>query len=371
MLAVTNTDRIYELLRRYAWNVTAYQIVNPGIVHWFSRDGDAVIGYMQQHGLRIVAGAPVCAAERLSAILEEWNADTARCRERSCYFGAAGRLHETLTATRGYSTIVLGAQPVWDLREWPEPSRLRSSLRAQLSRARNKGVRVVEWNWQRAEHNPELQRVLTEWLQRKPLPSLHFLIEPQTLHALQDKRIFVAERDGIPIGFLNAAPVPARNGYLTEQFVRGRSAPNGTVESMVDFAFRALADGGAEYVTMGLAPLAEAVWDPAHVNPFWLRLILAWIRAHGNRFYNFAGLEAFKTKFGPQSWEPIYAISQERHFSPWTLYAIADAFANGSLPSTLLSGAGKALRTEWKALVHVRPAPGQTPARNDTSQSRR
>jgi len=221
------TDKVYSLLRRFAWNVTAYQIVNPGIAHWFSREGDAVIGYVRQHGVRIVAGAPVCPAERLDAVLEEWNAETAKHREHSCYFGAAGRLHETLTAPpepgtrRGYSTIVLGAQPVWNPQTWPEPAKMRSSLRAQLSRARNKGVRVIEWSWQRAENHPELRRVLMEWLQRKPLPSLHFLIEPQTLQALRDKRIFVAERNDVPVGFLNAAPVPARNGWLTQQFVRG------------------------------------------------------------------------------------------------------------------------------------------------------
>ncbi len=198
-----------------------------------------------------------------------------------------------------------------------------------------------------AESSPELRRVLGEWLANKPIPSLHFLVEPQTLSHLRDKRIFVAERGGVPVGFLNAAPVPARNGWLTEQFVRGANAPNGTVELLVDNAVRALAASGAEYVTMGLVPLSSHHADPAYRNPLWLRLLIAWVRAHGRRFYNFAGLEAFKMKFNPDDWEPIYAVSKERHFSVRTLYAVADAFSDRSPASMLLRGAGRAICDEW------------------------
>ncbi len=349
----TQTDITYALLKRHAWNVTAYQIVNPGMTRWFSGRGDAVIGYVRRGGVRVVAGAPVCAEERLDEVLSEWNAETARARERSCYFGAAGRLFEHLRGHPDHCTISLGAQPVWDPRTWDAPTAMRPSLRAQLARARNKGVVVREYGTGQAETDPGLHRVLSEWLGQKPLPSLHFLVEPKTLANLRDKRIFVAERGGIPVGFLNAAPVPARRGWLTEQFVRGADAPNGTIELLVDHAVRALAADGAEYVTMGLVPLASRSWDPAHGHPVWLRLALAWVRAHGRRFYNFAGLEAFKTKFNPQGWEPVYAVSQERHFSPWTLYAIADAFADGSPVSMVLRGATKALRAEWGRL-HAR-----------------
>lgn len=355
-VTANDTDRIYALLERHAWNVTAYQIVNPGMAHWFSEQGDAVIGYMRRVGVRVVAGAPVCAEERLDDVLAEWEADCAKHRERLCYFGAAGRLFDHLSHRSDHTTIVLGAQPVWDPRHWPETGAMRSSLRAQLARARNKGVTVREWDVRDAELSPELRRVLGEWLAHKPIPSLHFLVEPQTLARLRDKRIFVAERNGVPVGFLNAAPVPARNGWLTEQFVRGKDAPNGTVELLVDSAVRALAAGGAEYVTMGLVPLSSHSWHPECVNPLWLRFALAWIRAHGRRFYNFAGLESFKTKFQPDGWEPIYAASKERRFSLWTLYAIADAFSDRSPASMLLRGAGKAIREEWRRISAARPA---------------
>ena len=35
-----------RLVLEHGWNATAYQILNPGIAHWFAREGDAVIGYV-------------------------------------------------------------------------------------------------------------------------------------------------------------------------------------------------------------------------------------------------------------------------------------------------------------------------------------
>lgn len=344
-------QEIYPLLRRFGWNSTAYQIVNPGIQHWISPERDAVIGYVTHNGIRVVAGAPVCAEGRLAEVTQAFAHAAAQHGEKVCYFGAAGRLFSLLSEQRGTAVVVLGAQPVWNPQHWPERRSLRPSLRAQLARAENKGVVVREWSVTQAQDHPELSRVLAEWLAHKPLPSMHFLVEPQTLSCLTDKRLFVAERGGTPVGFVNLAPIPTRNGWLTEQFVRGKDAPNGTVERMLDTAMHTVASEGATYFTMGLVPLSSGTWDPALYNPLWLRFILGWVRAHGNRFYNFAGLEAFKAKFGPSHWEPIYAISSEVRFSPQTLYAIAAAFSDRSPLSMVTRGGLKALRQEWRWLT--------------------
>jgi phosphatidylglycerol lysyltransferase len=348
---VKDVPRARALVLRYGWNATAYQIVNPGIEHWFSQSGDAVIGFVRRHRVRVVAGAPVCAEARLAEVVGEWERDAAASRERVCYFGAAGRINELLEGAPGYSTVVLGAQPVWQPAEWAGIIARHASLRAQLNRAQNKGVVVSEWPPERATGHPALQRCLDEWLETRGLPPLHFLVEPQTLAYLEDRRIFVAERAGRVVGFVVASPVPARQGWLTEQFVRGRAAPNGTVELLLDAAARAMAAGGAQYLTMGLVPLSERTWLTADFNPPWLRLVLAWVRAHGRRFYDFGGLEAFKAKFRPREWEPIYAISNEARFSPSTLYAIAAAFSDGSPVWAVARGLGRALRQEARWLV--------------------
>jgi len=152
---------------------------------------------------------------------------------------------------------------------------------------------------------------LREWLSTKGLPPLHFLVEPDTLSRLHNRRVFVAEREGEVVGFVVLSPVSTRRGWLFEQFVHGRGAPNGTVELMVDAAMRALADDEYEYATLGLAPLSRRAQVKSHQNPLWLRIVLAWVRVHGRRFYNFDGLDAFKAKLQPARWEPVFAISDD------------------------------------------------------------
>jgi phosphatidylglycerol lysyltransferase len=322
--------RTRELILAHGWNATSYQILNPGIQHWFSNQGDAVIGFVVQVRTRVVAGAPVCSAERLAAVTAEFEASASAAGQHICYFGAESRLENLLVPTGRWSVASLGAQPSWDPAQWPGIVSARASLRAQLNRARNKQVRVTEWMGGRGATDPGLRRCLTEWLADRRMPALHFLVEPETLGQLEDRRLFVAERDDAVVGFLIASPIPARRGWLVEQIIRGQGAPNGTAELLLDAAMRALAEGGAKYVTLGLSPLSRHSRFDSHRMPSWLRLVLRWVRAHGRRFYNFEGLDQFKSKFAPDAWEEVVALSDSRHFSPRALWAVAAAFAQGS-----------------------------------------
>lgn len=273
---------------------------------------------------------------------------------------------------RSWSRVLLGAQPVWDPREWPDAVAKRASLRAQFNRARNKGVRISEWPSPDAENHPALRRCLTEWLATRHLPPLHFLVEPETLSKLEDRRVFVAERgEREVVAFTVLSPVPARNGWLVEQIVRGLSAPNGTAELLIDSAMRAIAASGATYATLGLSPLSQrAGLDPPH-QPMWLRFVLQWVRLHGARFYNFGGLDAFKAKFNPQGWEPIYAIGEGESFSPRDLYAIAGAFSGGAPLRLVLRALLRAGLHEARAVVKNLSSRSNRPAQLHPHRERR
>jgi phosphatidylglycerol lysyltransferase len=326
------------LVMRHGWNAVAYQILNPGMRRWFSRAGDVVAGYAPFAGTWVVAGAPVCAPERLATAAAELEADAAARDARVLYFGAGDRLERVYAERADHSLVRLGAQPVWDPAAWSDIVRRKASLRAQLNRARNKGVRITELPASRARASETLRTVLREWLATRGLPPLSFLVVPDILDTLDDRRTFVAERDGRVVGFLVGTPVPARHGWLVEEWPRLRDAPNGTTHSLVDAAMRAFAADGSRYVTLGLAPLAEHGGGTSTDQPAWLRVMLRWVRAHGRRFYNFAGLEAFKAGMQPMAWEPIYAIAPGGRFTPRMLRAVAGAFSAGN-PELLVARA--------------------------------
>lgn len=350
--------RARDLVMLHGWNATAYQIVNPGIDHWFSAAGDAVVGYVECAGIRVVAGAPVSSAERLPAVVHEFENSSAGQGRGVCYFGAEGRLESLLRESPEHSMALLGAQPAWKPSEWVQRVESYSSLRAQFNRALNKRVTVREWPINEAGSSLRLRAVLDRWLKGRRLPPMHFLVEPSTLERLDDRRVFVASRpvergkdcDQI-LAFAVLSPVPARNGWLVEQFPRIPDAPNGTIELLLREAVHAVTADGAEYLTLGLAPLARRDIIPHDTEPKWLKVALRLTSAHGNRFYSFGGLEQFKAKFQPNSWEPVYAIQRAPAFSPRALYAIAGAFASGPPIELVARAIGRAAAQEIRGII--------------------
>ena len=353
-------EQARALVLAHGWNATAYQILNPGIAHWLWPDGEAVVGYFRGRRRWVAAGAPVCAPEHLDAAATAFEREAERHGARVCWFGSDARLRVTRSGRTGFSEVPVGAQPVWDPARWPAIYAGKASLRAQVNRARNKGVTAVGWPAERAERSTELQRCLAEWLETRGLPAMHFLVETETLGRLRDRRVLVAERGGEAVAYLVASPIPARRGWLVEQIVRGHGAPNGTGSLLIDAAMRTLAAEGAAYVTLGLAPLSRRAPVAGDV-PLWLRALLGWVRAHGRRFYNFEGLEAFKAKYVPDRWDPLTMITNEPAPSLTTLYATADAFSGtGVSPVAFLGRAlSKALVLEARALGRALSSAGR------------
>ena len=342
--------RARELVLKFGWNSTCFQIVNPGIEYWFGEDGESVVGYVTSGRSRVVAGAPVCRKEILPQVIAAFGSDAASSNLKVCYFGAETRLETALRNSPDHSSVLLGAQPVWNPSHWADIIGRHRSLRAQLNRARNKGVLIHEWPASEAHGSERLRECLRLWLDSKGLPPLHFVVESDTLERLENRRIFVAEQGSTVVAFLVLSPIPERNGWLTEQFPHHPLAPNGTVELMMDVAIRSLAKDGFEYVTLGMSPLSKRASIAPFDNPLWLKIVLAWMRKHGQRFYNFDGLDAFKTKLRPERWEPVFAISNEREFSRSTLYSIALAFTENAPFRVVANGLVRAVATEIRWL---------------------
>ena len=184
--------RARELVLRHGWNATAYQIVNPGLELWLAAPRDAVVAYNTHGRVAVVAGAPVCAEQRLPDVVAAFEGDRRAAGQRTCYFAAGHRLERLLGDHPDRASVLLGAQPCWVPGDFADLVAAHASLRAQLNRARNKGVEVHEWPADRATNDPALERCLHEWLAGRGLPPLRFLVEPDTLGRLWDRRIFVA-----------------------------------------------------------------------------------------------------------------------------------------------------------------------------------
>jgi phosphatidylglycerol lysyltransferase len=348
------TARARELVLSYGWNSTCCQILNPGMQYWFSATQPAVVGYVRRGDVLLVAGAPVCEEAALDTVCRQFEDYAGLVDCKVCYVCAEDRLRRLFAGSSNHTTVALGAQPVWDPRQWPRITQSRASLRAQLSRSRNKGVCVEAISAEDAASDPDLKRVLHDWLDSRGLPPFHFLVEPDVLSGVPtDRVVLTAMKNNKPVAYLVASPIKARKGYQVELLARSEEAPNGTTEMLIDAAMHRFADEERSYVTLGLVALARAADDEIQRNPLWLRSLMRFARAHANRFYRFQGLEQFRRKMAPRAWEAVFAISNERRFSPWTLYNMGAAFAGIPPWQAIGIGIAKAVRHEVRRALRA------------------
>ncbi len=311
------------LLRRYGWNATSFQILEPGFSYWFDEGGDACVAYVDTGAAWVAAGAPIASDEALPRVVERFLALAAKAGRRVTFFAVEDRFRRAVEL----HTMQVGEQPVWDPRGWTEMLKGARRVREQLRRARNKGVTTrlvaaeeildVEGATRRG-----LDTLIARWLGSRPMAPMGFLVLLHPFAFAEERRYFVAEWQGRIVGFLVAVPVYARRGWFLEDFLRDPRAPNGTAELLVDHAMRWTAEDGAPYVTLGLAPLAGNVRG-------WLRAV----RNASRALYDFSGLYSFKAKLRPDAWEPLFLAcpTNERGF-----VAVGDtlvAFARGKILS--------------------------------------
>lgn len=81
--ASSSFPRTRRIVLAHGWNSTSYQILNPGIRHWLASADDAVVGFVSCFGVRVAAGAPICARERLLEVAFEFERAAARAASAS------------------------------------------------------------------------------------------------------------------------------------------------------------------------------------------------------------------------------------------------------------------------------------------------
>ncbi|HXI54928.1 MAG TPA: phosphatidylglycerol lysyltransferase domain-containing protein [Polyangia bacterium] len=328
--------RVLALLRRHGYNATSFQSLEPGFQYWFAGGGsgaaDACVAYVDTGRAWVAAGAPLSAETHLRDAAAGFVAAARKAGRRVAFFAAEGRL----TEATGWPSVVIGEQPVWNPQLWNDGVRANRSLRAQVGRAHNKGVRAravpaAEIARPAAPVRIAAERLIRRWLLSRKMAPLGFLVDVQPFKFPEERRYFVAEQDDRVVGFLVAVPVYTRGGWFFEDLLRDQQAPNGSAELLIDAAMQRAAADGATYVTLGLAPLAGRI-------PGWL----AGVRRLSAPLYNFAGLHAFKAKLRPHRWDPVHLVWSPGGHLARALADALTAFARGSIITfglqTLLRG---------------------------------
>jgi phosphatidylglycerol lysyltransferase len=311
--------RALALLRAHGWNATSFQVLEPGFRYWFDGE-DACVGYVDTGRAWVVAGAPIAPHDRLAEVARSFVALAAENGKRVAFFGTEARFPERSR----WPALRIGDQPVWNPGDWNRTLASSRSLREQLRRARAKEVRVrsLDPSELALGHalRDRLDALIARWLHTRPMAPMGFLVQVHPYTFAEERRCFAAERGDALVGFLGVIPIYARGGWFFEDFLSDPAAPNGTIEMLIDAGMREAAGSGIPYVTLGLVPLAGEVAAPLRVARRW-----------GAALYDFNGLQAFKSKFKPRAWDPIYLAYPPGRSALGAIYDTLSAFSRGDL----------------------------------------
>jgi phosphatidylglycerol lysyltransferase len=208
-------------------------------------------------------------------------------------------------ADHGMTAVKIGEEARVALRTFSLDGSGFKTLRSSISRMAREGYsfRVVDAQAVPALV-PELQDVSDEWLEAKNASEKGFSLGYFKAEYVERFPIALLERGGHIVAFANLWTTPARV-EMSPDLMRQRSdAPPGTMDALFAQLMLWGRDQGFEWLNLGMAPLSGLA--PSPVGRAWRR-VGHFIYRHGEAFYNFQGLRAYKEKFNPV-WEPRYLV---------------------------------------------------------------
>lgn len=172
---------------------------------------------------------------------------------------------------------------------------------------------------------PALTRVSDAWVARKATREKGFSNASFDESYLTFFPVAVVRRDGEVVAFANLWQGAAKEELSVDLMRHLPDAPNGTMDLLFSELLLWGREEGYRWFNFGMAPLSGL--DTRRGAPLWHRLA-TFVYRHGEHFYNFRGLRAYKEKFLPV-WSPLYLASPGGAALPAVLLDVTALIAGG------------------------------------------
>lgn len=229
-------------------------------------------------------------------------------------------------ADLGMTFVKLGEEARVALEGFSLEGRRHRELRTVMNRLARENVsfRIIEAAAV-APALPQLKAVSDDWLARKSVGEKGFSLGFFDTGYLARLPVAVLEQADRIVAFANLLPGPGGEELSVDLMRFAANAPHGAMDGLFTHLFLWGRARGYRWFNLGMAPLSGL--EPSPVSPLWTRLG-RFVYRHGEAFYNFEGLRAYKDKFDPV-WEPRYLAYPGSLALPFVLADIA-ALSAGS-----------------------------------------
>lgn len=269
----------------------------------------------------------------------EWSELVWRFLERAREQGGRASFYQVRPQTlpvyldAGLRVYKLGEYAYVDLPGFSLKGKARSDLRQALNRGEREQMSLeVLPAGAPAQTMAELRAISDAWLDEHSAAEKGFSLGAFTENYIRRCPLAVARANGRAVAFATLMVTGVRDEASVDLMRHVNDAPNGTMDFLFAKLLLHFQAQGYRRFGLGMAPLSGMAEHP--LAPRWHRLGRL-LFSHGEHFYNFQGLRAFKEKFGPQ-WEARY-LAAPGGMTP--LFVLADVAA-------LISGGMRGLITK-------------------------
>jgi phosphatidylglycerol lysyltransferase len=226
----------------------------------------------------------------------------------------------------GLTLLKLGEEAVVPLEGFSLEGGARKGLRRALRSAEKEGCSfAVATVGEVPGLIAELRRISDQWLASKNTRekgfSLGFFKEAYVRRFPQA----IVKRNGAIVAFASIWPGAGREELSVDIMRYSADAPAGVMEYLFTELLLWGKSEGYRRFSLGMAPMSGM--ESHALAPLWSR-VGAFLYSHGEDFYNFQGLRAYKEKFNPE-WEPRYLASPSGFALPRILANLATLISGG------------------------------------------
>ncbi len=268
----------------------------------FNADSTGFVMYQVSGASWIALGDPVGPPEQRAALAWQF-------RELCDRHGAWPSFYQVTDESlpiyidMGLTLAKLGEDARVPLHEFSLEGSARASLRQEHRRGLRSGASFAVLAREEVRALlPELEAVSNAWLAGKASAEKGFSLGRFSADYLVNFDCAVVRVNGAIVAFANLWPAPAGGEVSIDLMRYNAAAPKGIMDYLfVELLLWAKAQGFA-WFSLGMAPLSGLEHHP--LAPVWHKFGNLLFR-HGEDFYNFEGLRAYKEKFAPV-WRPRY-----------------------------------------------------------------
>lgn len=274
----------------------------------FGAAGDAFIMYGRQRRAWVALFDPVGPRERWPELIWHFTEMAHRAGGYAAFY-QVGADSLALYADAGLKAFKLGEEARVALSSFDLKGAQRAGLRQALNRSAREGLSFAVLDAQQAAaRRAELAAVSDVWMAHHKVREKRFSLGAFDAAYLTGQPVATLSRDGRILAFANLLLTDAKEEVNIDLMRFVPEAPNGVMEMLLTHLLLHCKDAGYAWFNLGMAPLSGLSAGAA--APIWHRVGKV-VFEHGERFYNFSGLRAFKAKFHPQ-WLPRYfAVSDD------------------------------------------------------------